>query len=144
MNLKRGFQVFLTIKAVNINICLVKTMAYKPFQVNEGNEKKSHSPVRSPDNTLNLKEIQCKGERGNDFSRTHVRKYFFLLLLISFILYTTPILFFLFSRTRVFFYSPRSLLIKNNIKTKTYQVNEQVNDHFTRSPHSPVIHLCIF
>lgn len=117
-------------------------MAYKPCQVNEGNDKKSHSPVRSPDNILNFNDIQCIGERGNDFSRTHVGKYFFTLLLSS-ILYTTPILFFLFLRARVFFYSPRSLLMKNNIKTKAYWVNEQVNHCFTRSPHSPVIHLCI-
>lgn len=134
---------FLTNNALNSKICYVKTMVYKPFQVNEGNNKKPHSPVRSPSNSLNFIEFMNKGERENDFSRMYVRNYSLSLLILYFIYTLSTNLCFLFSRAHVFFYSPHSLLLKNNIKTNTYQVNDKVNDCFCRSPHSPDVQFVV-
>ncbi|TCB09598.1 hypothetical protein E0H78_10740 [Acinetobacter sp. ANC 4641] len=130
----------LTNNCANPKICHVKTMVYKPCQVNEGNDKKPCSPARSPSNTLNLKVIHVAGERENNFSRAYVGNYFLSLLILNFLYSHSVFIFFALTRARIFMFT-RSLLIKKYIKTNVYQVNEQVNDCFSRSPNSPVVHL---
>ena len=131
---------FLTNNCANPKICHVKTMVYKPCQVNEGNDKKPCSPARSPSNTLNLKEIQAVGERENNFSRAYVGNYFLSLLILNFLYSPSVFIFFALTREHIFMFT-RSLFNNKYIKTNTYQVNEQVNDCFSRSPHPPVVHL---
>lgn len=99
-----------------------KTVACKQLDVNDGNDKNSRSHVRSHDNALinNKKIVQC--EQVNDFSRAHVGNYFYSIYYISTLLYIHIFIFF-FTCARILLFTC-SHLIKINIKTMAYHVNE--------------------
>lgn len=104
-------------------LCYVKTIACEAVQVNEGNDKFTRSPSRSPSKQLNNNKIKLSGERGNNFSHAHVGNYFFPLSIPNLFSNIIVIIFFILSRARIFLFT-RSLLINLKIKTNSYQVNE--------------------
>lgn len=123
-NLRKVFQMLLTSRAFNHKICLVKAMAYNSLQVNEGNVKNPCSLVRSPSKLMNFKAITTKGERENNFPRAYVGNYFlFLITFFQFLLRLLLIIFFNLLRACIFLFT-HSLLIKLNLKTIVYKVNE--------------------
>ncbi len=126
MNSRRGFQMFLTNSLSKPNIYLVKTMAYKPLNVNDGNDKKPRSHVRSHDNRLNNKLIFDKCERVNSFSCAHVGNYFISSIFSILSIVSTVFIFFVLSRAYILLFTC-SHLIKINIKTMAYHVNELRN-----------------
>lgn len=132
MSLKRGFRMCLTNNALKFNICFVKTMVCNSLYVNDVNNKKLRSHVRSHDNLLKSIVIFSQCERVNDFSRTYVGNYFLPLLILFILSYTSIFIFFL-SRARIFLFTC-SHLIKINIKTMAYHVNE-IKNSFTRRSH---------
>lgn len=123
---KRGFQMFLTNRLPKTNICCDKTMAYKPLNVNEGNDKKPRSHARSHDKSLNIKMIFMKCERVNNFSCAHVRNYFIYSIFMNFLITSTIFIFFILSRACILLFTC-SHLKKINIKTMAYHVNDNEN-----------------
>lgn len=123
MILKTVYQMYLTKILHKPKLCYVKTIACEAVQVNEGNDKFTRSPSRSPSKQLNNNKIKLSGERGNNFSHAHVGNYFFSLSIPNLFYNIIVIIFFILSRARIFLFT-RSLLINFKIKTKAYQVNE--------------------
>ncbi len=123
-NLRKVFQMLLTSRDLNHKICLVKAMAYSSLQVNEGNVKNPCSLVRSPSKLMNFKAITVKGERENNFPHAYVGNCF--LILLTFFQYLLKLLllnFFKLLHACIFSFTC-SLLIKLNLKTIIYKVNE--------------------
>lgn len=123
MILKRGFLMFLTNVWFEPNIFQAKTMACNPLNVNDGNNKKHRSHARSHATCLNNKNIFMRCEQVNNFSCAYVRNYFSLTAFSY--LPTTDLIFIFFLSVCVsvllFTYSH---LIKINIKTIAYHVND--------------------
>ena len=112
-------------------------MACEAVQVNEGNDKNTRSPSRSPNKRLNNNEITLSGERENDFSPAHVRKIFYISTNFIFLLLNIlTFIFFILSRARIFSFT-RSLLNNFKLKTNSYQVNDLKKSFPSRSPRSP-------
>lgn len=122
MILKRGFLMFLTKKHYETMIFLAKTTSSNSLFVNDGNDNKHRSHVRSHDNMLNNKIILRQCERVNNFSCAHVRNYFNTL----YITLTNNRTFFCFflSRARVFLCSLVHINNEIKIKTNAYHVND--------------------
>ena len=134
MNLKKVCQMCLTNNLPKPKLCYVKTIACEAVQVNEGNNKNSRSPSRSPSKPLNYNNELLSGERENDFSPAHVgRKFIYPLIFLYPLLNNSVFIFFTLTCARIFSFS-RSLLINLKIKTITYQVNELKNSFTRRSP----------
>ncbi len=128
---------YLTKKLHKPTLCYVKTIACEAVQVNEGNNKNARSPSRSPNKRLNNNKITLSGERENDFSPAHVRKFFYISTnFIFLILNNLTFIFFIFSRARIFLFT-RSLLNNFKLKTNSYQVNDPKKSFPSRSPRSP-------
>jgi hypothetical protein len=79
MNLKMVYQMCLTNNLPKPKLCYVKTIACEAVQVNEGNDKLARSPSRSPSKILNYNNINLSGERGNNFTRTRGKLFFYSL-----------------------------------------------------------------
>lgn len=136
MILKMVCQMCLTKNLHKPKLCEVKTIACEAVQVNEGNDKFTRSPSRSPSKMLNSNKIMLSGERENEISRAHVGNFFLYLSIYILFTNTIVIIFFNLLRARIFLFT-RSLLINLKIKTNSYQVNE-IKISFTR--HS-LVHL---
>lgn len=135
MNLKKGFLMFLTNELHKSIIFHVKTMVCTSLFVNEGNEKNHRSHARSHDKRLNNKNIVSQCEQVNSFSRTYVRNYLHLLILISFFT-TSPVFIFFALVCACILLFTCSHLNKINIKTITYHVNDFKNSFTSRSHRS--------
>lgn len=123
MNLKMGYQMYLTNNLPKPKLCYEKTIACDAVQGNEGNDNFARSPSCSPNKLLNNKNLKRSGERVNNFSRAHVGNYFFTLSILDLFTNIIPFIFFILSRARILLFT-RSLLINLNLKTIAYKVNE--------------------
>lgn len=122
----------LTSNSLKSNICFVKTMICNSLYVNDVNNKKLRSHARSHDKLLKLIVICKQCERVNNFSCAHVRNYFLSLLILFIFSYTTLFIFFTLTCACIFLFTC-SHLIKNNIKTNAYHVNDNKNAFTCRS-----------
>ncbi|QDJ91860.1 hypothetical protein AhaeAN54_007080 [Acinetobacter haemolyticus] len=123
MNLKMVYQMYLTNNLPKPKLCYVKTIACEAVKGNEGNDKITRSPSRSPSKILNYNNIKLSGERGNYFSYAHVGNYFLTLSILSLFTNIIAFIFFILLRACIFLFT-HSLLINLNIKTNAYKVNE--------------------
>ncbi|PVZ89995.1 hypothetical protein C9426_01025 [Serratia sp. S1B] len=132
MSLIRGYQMFLTNNNLQPNIYFVKTMVCNTLYVNDGNDKNHRSHSRSHDKALKYKNINTPCERVNNFSRAHVGNYFLTLSFSYFLLNISSFIFLHLACTYIFLFT-RSHLIKINIKTNAYHVNDLKNSFTCRS-----------
>ena len=114
---------FLTNEWFEPNIFHAKTMVCGQLYVNDGNNKKPHSHARSHGNCLNNKTILKQCERVNSFSCAHVGNYFISSIFSILSIVSTVFIFFVLSRAYILLFTC-SHLIKINIKTMAYHVND--------------------
>lgn len=132
MNLRVVCRMCLTNNLPKPKLCYVETIACEAVQGNEGNDKFSRSPSRSPNKLLNNNNIRLSGERENNFSHAHVGNYFFTLSILYLFTNIITFIFFILLRARISLFT-RSLLINLKIKTIAYKVNDIKNSFQTHS-----------
>lgn len=124
MNLIKEFQMLLTNSDLQLKVYSVKTMIYNTIYVNGGNKNNHCSHDCSHDKLLKINRTKKLCERVNDYSRAYVVNYLNSLTFLSTLL--DIFVFLLLVRAYILLFTC-SHLIKINIKTSSYHVNDTEN-----------------